>query len=336
MNIFSTMAEDIRTVQATDPAAPSKFLIWLTYPGLQARWAHVINHWLWKKGLRGLARYLSQCARFWTGVEIHPGAQIGRRFFIDHAMGVIIGETTVIGDDCVLYQNVTLGGTGKETGKRHPTLGNNVMVGVGAAVLGSITIGDNSKIGGGSVVVKDVPPNCTVVGVPGHIVVRDGVSTAKEAAKAKEADLKKAAAAKIDSSSIGIESEMPSQSRSFIDVTSETVQVSTSEGVTTFTKVCVEESELASLSARQARGSADAQREGAIPPIRANHVDYFLDDGTCSGERVEDLPDPVERAIRNLYKRVDELEAFAVKQQALDKQAERAAEQEADQIDSNQ
>ena len=154
MNIFSTMAEDIRTVQATDPAAPSKFLIWLTYPGLQARWAHVINHWLWKKGLRGLARYLSQCARFWTGVEIHPGAQIGRRFFIDHAMGVIIGETTIIGDDCVLYQNVTLGGTGKETGKRHPTLGNNVMVGVGAAVLGSITIGDNSKIGGGSVVVK--------------------------------------------------------------------------------------------------------------------------------------------------------------------------------------
>ena len=174
MNIFSTMAEDIRTVQATDPAAPSKFLIWLTYPGLQARWAHVINHWLWKKGLRGLARYLSQCARFWTGVEIHPGAQIGRRFFIDHAMGVIIGETTIIGDDCVLYQNVTLGGTGKETGKRHPTLGNNVMVGVGAAVLGSITIGDNSKIGGGSVVVKDVPPNCTVVGVPARVVVRNG------------------------------------------------------------------------------------------------------------------------------------------------------------------
>ena len=197
MNIFSTMAEDIRTVQATDPAAPSKFLIWLTYPGLQARWAHVINHWLWKKGLRGLARYLSQCARFWTGVEIHPGAQIGRRFFIDHAMGVIIGETTIIGDDCVLYQNVTLGGTGKETGKRHPTLGNNVMVGVGAAVLGSITIGDNSKIGGGSVVVKDVPPNCTVVGVPGHIVVRDGVSTSKSAAKDKEVDLQKAAAAKI-------------------------------------------------------------------------------------------------------------------------------------------
>ena len=273
MNIFSTMAEDIRTVQATDPAAPSKFLIWLTYPGLQARWAHVINHWLWKKGLRGLARYLSQCARFWTGVEIHPGAQIGRRFFIDHAMGVIIGETTVIGDDCVLYQNVTLGGTGKETGKRHPTLGNNVMVGVGAAVLGSITIGDNSKIGGGSVVVKDVPPDCTVVGVPGHIVVQDGVSTAKKAAEKKAADIEKAAAAKIDAH----------------------------------------------------------VKSATAPSVRANHQDYFLNDGTTQeGCRVEDLPDPVERAISNLYKRVSQLEAFAVQQQALDTQEERVANQESD------
>lgn len=235
MNIFSTMAEDIRTVQATDPAAPSKFLIWLTYPGLQARWAHVINHWLWKKGLRGLARYLSQCARFWTGVEIHPGAQIGRRFFIDHAMGVIIGETAIIGDDCVLYQNVTLGGTGKESGKRHPTLGNNVMVGVGAAVLGSITIGDNSKIGGGSVVVKDVPPNCTVVGVPGHIVVQDGVSTSKKVAEKSATD-----------------------------------------------------------------------------------------------ERaVENLPDPVERAIKNLYKRVEELEALVSQEQAAEDQKASLEEAEA-------
>lgn len=235
MNIFSTMAEDIRTVQATDPAAPSKFLIWLTYPGLQARWAHVINHWLWKKGLRGLARYLSQCARFWTGVEIHPGAQIGRRFFIDHAMGVIIGETTIIGDDCVLYQNVTLGGTGKESGKRHPTLGNNVMVGVGAAVLGSITIGDNSKIGGGSVVVKDVPPNCTVVGVPGHIVVQDGVSTSKKVAEKSATD-----------------------------------------------------------------------------------------------ERaVENLPDPVERAIKNLYKRVEELEVLVSQEQAVEDQKASLEEAEA-------
>lgn len=252
MNIFSTMAEDIRTVQATDPAAPSKFLIWLTYPGLQARWAHVINHWLWKKGLKGLARYLSQCARFWTGVEIHPGAQIGRRFFIDHAMGVIIGETTIIGDDCVLYQNVTLGGTGKETGKRHPTLGNNVMVGVGAAVLGSITIGDNSKIGGGSVVVKDVPPNCTVVGVPGHIVVQDGVSTAKKAAQEK------------------------------------------------------------------------AQKQ------EAQKSDPCAKEKTAHKERIEDLPDPVERAIKRLYKRVDELEAQLCQQQSDARSIERAAAQEAE------
>lgn len=295
MNIFSTMAEDIRTVQATDPAAPSKFLIWLTYPGLQARWAHVINHWLWKKGLRGLARYLSQCARFWTGVEIHPGAQIGRRFFIDHAMGVIIGETTIIGDDCVLYQNVTLGGTGKESGKRHPTLGNNVMVGVGAAVLGSITIGDNSKIGGGSVVVKDVPPNCTVVGVPGHIVVQDGVSTAKKAAKEKAVELEKVVAAKIDAPAAAAQQS-------------------------------AQGSDAASLST----GSADAQREAAVPPIRTNHKDYFLEDGVVQpGGRVEDLPDPVERAIRNLYKRVSELEAFAVQQQAIDKHEQRSISSDA-------
>jgi serine O-acetyltransferase len=252
------MAEDIRTVQATDPAAPSKFLIWLTYPGLQARWAHVINHWLWKKGLRGLARYLSQCARFWTGVEIHPGAQIGRRFFIDHAMGVIIGETTVIGDDCVLYQNVTLGGTGKESGKRHPTLGNNVMVGVGAAVLGSITIGDNSKIGGGSVVVKDVPPNCTVVGVPGHIVIQDGVSTAKKAAEKEIAEKKAAEQAAA--------------------------------------KQAIEQRAIEESAAAE-RAAAKSTRE--------------------SDERVEDLPDPVARAIKNLYKRVEELEAFARQEQAM-------------------
>lgn len=174
MNIFTTIGEDIRAVKDRDPAAQSAFIIWLTYPGLHARWSHVVEHWLWNHGLKSLARISSQFTRFMTGVEIHPGAVIGRRFFIDHAMGVIIGETTVIGDDCTLYQGVTLGGTGKETGKRHPTLGNNVLVGVGAAVLGNITIGDNSKVGGGAVVVDDVPENSTVVGIPGRVVVRDG------------------------------------------------------------------------------------------------------------------------------------------------------------------
>ena len=186
MNIFKTIAEDVRAVKERDPAAQSSFVIWLTYPGLHARWSHVVEHWLWKHGLKSLARISSQFTRFMTGVEIHPGAQIGRRFFIDHAMGVIIGETTIIGDDCTLYQGVTLGGTGNETGKRHPTLGNNVIVGVGAAVLGNITVGDNSKIGGGAVAVKDVPPNCTVVGIPGRIVKRDGKRvTSEQSAAAK-------------------------------------------------------------------------------------------------------------------------------------------------------
>lgn len=175
MNVFQIIKEDIQAVKDRDPAAQSSFIIWLTYPGLHARWSHIVEHWLWNHGWKRLARVSSQFTRFVTGVEIHPGAQIGRRFFIDHAMGVIIGETTVIGDDCTIYQCVTLGGTGNEVGKRHPTLGNNVIVGVGAAVLGNITVGDNSKVGGGAVVVKDVPPNCTVVGIPGHIVVRDGM-----------------------------------------------------------------------------------------------------------------------------------------------------------------
>ena len=181
MNIFKTIGEDIQAVKERDPAAQNSFVIWLTYPGLHARWSHVVEHWLWNHGLRSLARVSSQFTRWMTGVEIHPAAQIGRRFFIDHAMGVIIGETTVIGDDCTLYQGVTLDGTGKETGKRHPTLGNNVLVGVGASVLGNITLGDNAKVGGGAVVVSDVPPNSTVVGIPGHIVVRDGQRVAADA-----------------------------------------------------------------------------------------------------------------------------------------------------------
>ena len=181
MNIFKTIGEDIQAVKERDPAAQNSFVIWLTYPGLHARWSHVVEHWLWNHGLRSLARVSSQFTRWMTGVEIHPAAQIGRRFFIDHAMGVIIGETTVIGDDCTLYQGVTLGGTGKETGKRHPTLGNNVLVGVGASVLGNITLGDNAKVGGGAVVVSDVPPNSTVVSIPGHIVVRDGQRVAADA-----------------------------------------------------------------------------------------------------------------------------------------------------------
>ncbi|WP_442904027.1 serine O-acetyltransferase [Gordonibacter sp.] len=188
MNIFKTMGEDIRAVKERDPAAQGSFIIWLTYPGLHARWSHVIEHFLWNHGWCRLARVSSQFTRFMTGVEIHPGAVIGRRFFIDHAMAVIIGETTVIGDDVTLYQGVTLGGTGKETGKRHPTLQDNVLVGVGASVLGNIVVGENSKVGGGAVVVCDVPPNSTVVGIPGRVVMRDGMRVESEK---KDAELHK-------------------------------------------------------------------------------------------------------------------------------------------------
>ncbi|MEG0302796.1 MAG: serine O-acetyltransferase [Gordonibacter sp.] len=186
--MFKTMGEDIRAVKERDPAAQGSFIIWLTYPGLHARWSHVIEHFLWNHGWCRLARVSSQFTRFMTGVEIHPGAVIGRRFFIDHAMAVIIGETTVIGDDVTLYQGVTLGGTGKETGKRHPTLQDNVLVGVGASVLGNIVVGENSKVGGGAVVVCDVPPNSTVVGIPGRVVMRDGMRVESEK---KDAELHK-------------------------------------------------------------------------------------------------------------------------------------------------
>ncbi|MCL2503600.1 MAG: serine O-acetyltransferase [Coriobacteriia bacterium] len=172
--MFERIREDINAVRERDPAATSAASVLLNYPGLHAIWAHRVTHWLWGRGRRGLARYISQAARGRTGVEIHPGAMIGKRFFIDHGMGVVIGETTIIGDDVTLYQGVTLGGTGKETGKRHPTLHDWVVVGVGASVLGNIIVGESSKVGGGAVVVNDVPPNCTVVGIPGRIVVRSG------------------------------------------------------------------------------------------------------------------------------------------------------------------
>jgi serine O-acetyltransferase len=168
------MREDIAAVLDRDPAATSRLQVALLYSGLHALWSYRFHHWLWIHNRRFLARALSQLARLVTGIEIHPGAEIGRRFFVDHGMGVVIGETTIIGDDVTLFQGVTLGGTGKETGKRHPTLRNNVVVGAGARVLGNISIGENSRVGAGSVVLRDVPDNSTVVGVPGHIVLRKG------------------------------------------------------------------------------------------------------------------------------------------------------------------
>ncbi|HEY51778.1 MAG TPA: serine O-acetyltransferase [Dehalococcoidia bacterium] len=164
------MKEDIRTVFAKDPAARSTLEVLTCYPGLHALWLHRLAHFLWQHKLRLLARFLSHLSRFFTGIEIHPGAIIGRRFFIDHGAGVVIGETSEIGDDVLLYQGVVLGGTTTEKKKRHPTLGNNVVLGAGAIALGPITIGDNARIGSGSVVIKAVPAGVTVVGVPGRSV----------------------------------------------------------------------------------------------------------------------------------------------------------------------
>ncbi|REJ30101.1 serine O-acetyltransferase [Caldibacillus debilis] len=178
--MLKRIKEDIQVVFEQDPAARSYLEVILTYSGLHAIWAHRIAHWLYKRRFFFLARLISQISRFFTGIEIHPGAKIGRRFFIDHGMGVVIGETCEIGDNVTIYQGVTLGGTGKEKGKRHPTIKDNVLIATGAKVLGSITIGENSKIGAGSVVLKDVPPNSTVVGIPGKVVRRDGVRVNKD------------------------------------------------------------------------------------------------------------------------------------------------------------
>ncbi len=171
---FSLIREDVGTVMDRDPAARSRLEVFLCYSGLHSLWAYRVNHWLWEHGFFLLARALSQLARLFTGVEIHPGAQIGRRLFIDHGMGVVIGETAVVGDDVTLYQDVTLGGTGKEHGKRHPTIGDSVVIGGGAKILGNITIGKNCRIGAGSVVLRNVPDDSTVVGVPAHIIFRQG------------------------------------------------------------------------------------------------------------------------------------------------------------------
>jgi serine O-acetyltransferase len=173
-SFFRSAREDVAAVFEADPAARSHFEVVILYPGLHAVWLHHLSHWLWRHGMRFLARLNSQFARVLTGIEIHPGAEIGRRLFIDHGMGTVIGETAVVGDDVTLYQGVTLGGTGKEKGKRHPTVGNKVSIGSGAKLLGNITIGDNCRVGAGSVVLRSVPANSTVVGVPGHIVLRDG------------------------------------------------------------------------------------------------------------------------------------------------------------------
>lgn len=172
--MFSTLKREIEIVFERDPAARSLAEVIFCYPGFHAIINHRIAHFFYRHKMFFIARLISHISRFLTGIEIHPGAQIGKGFFIDHGSGIVIGETAEIGDNVTLYQGVTLGGTGKQKGKRHPTIGNNVTISAGAKVLGSFTVGDHAKIGGGSVVLKTVPPYCTVVGVPGRIVVSDG------------------------------------------------------------------------------------------------------------------------------------------------------------------
>jgi serine O-acetyltransferase len=178
--MFERLREDIDCAFERDPAARNGFEVFTTYPGLHAVVMHRAAHALWRRGFKWLARFLSNVARLFTGIEIHPGAQIGRRFFIDHGMGVVVGETAVVGDDCTLYHGVTLGGISWDKGKRHPTLGRDVVVGAGAKVLGPIEIGDGARIGSNSVVVKSVSPGATVVGVPGHAVEQPATGKARE------------------------------------------------------------------------------------------------------------------------------------------------------------
>jgi serine O-acetyltransferase len=168
------MRDEIDSIMERDPAARTRLEVLLCYPGLWAVWIHRVSHWLWRRNLRLLARMLSQVGRFYTGVDIHPAALIGQRLFIDHAAGVVIGETAIVGSDVTMYQGVTLGGTGKGHGKRHPTICDRVFIGNNANILGNLTVGENSRVGAGSVVLSDVPPNSTVVGVPAHIVYRNG------------------------------------------------------------------------------------------------------------------------------------------------------------------
>jgi len=194
--MFARLREDIRVVFDRDPAARTRWEVLTCYPGLHALVWHRLSHGCWKAGLRWLARFLSNWARWFTGIEIHPGAQIGRRVFIDHGMGIVVGETAVIGDDCTLYHGVTLGGTSWNKGKRHPTLGRGVVVGAGATILGPIEIGEGAKIGSNAVVVRDVPSGATAIGIPARVI--DGA----------QAELRERAAARIGFSAYAISADM--------------------------------------------------------------------------------------------------------------------------------
>lgn len=206
--LFRGIREDIASVYQRDPAARHFFEVLTNYPGLHAIWIHRLSHRLWRWRLRWLARWISTISRWLTGVEIHPGAKIGRRFFIDHGMGVVIGETAEIGDDCTLYHGVTLGGTSWKSGKRHPTLANGVVVGAGAKILGPLIIGENARVGSNSVVVRDVPEGVTVVGIPGRVVSGAKAST-EITARTEEDDHREAIAKKYGFDAYAVSKDNP-------------------------------------------------------------------------------------------------------------------------------
>jgi len=195
---MTRLGETLRAYQARDPAARSRLEIFLLYQGVHAIIYHRIAHFFYRHNMKFIARIVSQWSRFWTGIEIHPGAKIGRRLVIDHGMGIVIGETAEIGDDCLLYQGVTLGGTGKDSGKRHPTLGNNVMVSTGAKVLGPFKVGDNSRIAANAVVLQEVPENATAVGIPAQIVRVQGEKVKKYVDEVDQTSVENPTLAKIE------------------------------------------------------------------------------------------------------------------------------------------
>ena len=214
--MFATLKEDIQVVSERDPAARNAVETLLACPGLHAILCHRVNHWLWKKRLRLLARVAAHISRFLTGVEIHPGATIGRRLFIDHGMGIVIGETSEIGDDCSIYHGVTLGGTTWRKGKRHPTLKSGVIIGAGAKVLGPITVGVDARIGSNAVVVKDVPDHATVVGIPGRVIAQKTTAGGDAEKEAKEAQ-REAMAKKIGFDAYGGSRDMPDPVQNALD-----------------------------------------------------------------------------------------------------------------------
>ena len=206
--MFTRLREDIASVFARDPAARTTFEVLTTYPGLHALLIHRISHWLWQQGWKWFARWLSTLARWLTGIEIHPGAKIGRRFFIDHGMGVVIGETAEIGEDVTLYPGVTLGGTSWNKGKRHPTLENGVIVGAGAKILGPFTVGQGAKVGSNAVVTREVPAGATIVGIPGRIVKRAEPDVPSDDLTV-DPDKRKSMQEKFGFDAYGISEEMP-------------------------------------------------------------------------------------------------------------------------------